>query len=319
MRSRKRFCPQFESLEDRRCFALALGFDRQGLLNSISEGASGQTAAAVMRVDDQGRLQVKEGNVDYGTHAVARSLSVQLSGQALVNRLDLDNHTLRTNLDVKLGDAAGGPAQFQILGGTGGDTGAAGRGTIAGNVHGRAGAGSQFFVFGEMGVARAHEVNITGSLFVNMGAGGDGFGPPDAVGSVGRPPAPATLNVGGDVTVLNSTVFVIAGSVGGELRVSSPDKAGFPGGFRPLGQLIVLGNFGRPFSLQGHASIKTGPGNDSISLENATLAKSLEISSGAGDDYVELANYDPDNGDGGIRDGPSPRARQRHTRSGCRQ
>ena len=60
-------------------------------------------------------------------------------------------------------------------------------------------------------------------------------------------------------------------------------------------QQVVLGNYGRPFELHGNATIRTGGGNDSISVENATLKRNLTISSGAGNDTIQLANSDPVN------------------------
>ena len=83
----------------------------------------------------------------------------------------------------------------------------------------------------------------------------------------------------------NANVFTIAGSIGGNLTFDSRSKSSF--------QQVVLGNFGRPFELHGNATIRTGGGSDSISVENATLRKNLTISSGAGNDTIELANSDP--------------------------
>ena len=92
----------------------------------------------------------------------------------------------------------------------------------------------------------------------------------------------------GNVDVRNASVFVIAGSVGGNVTVDSRSKSSV--------QWVVLGNYGRPFALTGNAVIRTGGGDDEISLQNATLRKNLSIYSGGGNDLVELANSDLTNG-----------------------
>jgi hypothetical protein len=294
---RRSFRPRFEALEPRLNMSVVLGFDGQQRLTSISEDALGQADAVSLVAQADGRVSVHEGAAALGTFVPARNLSISLGAvkPGLVNLLQLDNHTVKTNLDVNLQSPGGTPAptQFRVLGGK---VDVAGEGTIDGNVRVRGGAGNQFFVFGEFGKAVAHVVNVTGWLSADMGPGGESFpnGAPDAVASVGRPPAAgasgdiARVNVRGNVDVRNANVFTIAGSVGGNLMMDSRAKSSF--------QQVVLGNFGRPFTLNGNAVIRTGGGNDSIAVENATLRKNLSIDSGAGNDTIELANSDPNNG-----------------------
>ena len=183
------FRPRFEALEPRLTMSVVLGFDGQHRLASVSEDAQGQSAAVSLVTQADGRVSVSEGATSLGTFALARNLSISLGAvkPGLVNLLQLDNHTIKTNLDVNLQSPAGTPAptQFRILGGK---VDVAGEGTIDGNVRARGGAGNQYFVFGEMGKPVPHIVNVTGGLSADMGPGGENFpdsGPPDAVGSVG--------------------------------------------------------------------------------------------------------------------------------------
>jgi hypothetical protein len=285
-----------EHLEPRLALALDLSFDGAGRLIRIAEDSAGQSGDVTLLVNSAGKLNINDDGTDLGTFAVARNLSVSLGNvnPGLVDTLALDGNTLRTNLNVTLGDQDpdAPPTQFRILGG---QEGVADTGTINGFVLARAGTGDQFFLFGEQGEAVPHVVNITGFLNVDMGAGGEAGGAPEPVGTVGTPPAPSSLNVRGDVFVRNSTIFVIAGSVGGNLFVQSPNKIGTIPFLSDPGQLVVLGNFGRPFTVGGSAFIDTGAGDDSISAENTTINGSLFVHSGAGDDFLELANIDPEN------------------------
>ena len=190
-------------------------------------------------------------------------LSVSLSGHDYVNHawgmesrishdhlLQLDNHTVKTNLDVNLQSPGGTPAptQFRVLGGK---VDVAGEGTIDGNVRARGGAGNQYFVFGEMGKPVPHIVNVTGGLSADMGPGGENFpasGPPDAVGSVGIPPAAgaggdiARLNVRRNVDVRNTSVFVIA-VIWPRSLYAHEFVARLPGGWAVMGDPQVLAGY----------------------------------------------------------------------------
>ena len=296
MNRRARLRPSLECLESRLALALDLSFDGLGRLTRIAEDAAGQSGDVTLLVDSAGKLNINDDGSDLGTFAVAPNLSVSLGNvtPGLTNTLALDGNTLRTNLNVRLGDQDpdASPTQFRILGG---QEGIADTGTIKGFVVARAGTGDQSFLFGEQGEEVSHVVNITGFLNVDMGAGGEAGGAPEPVGTVGLPPSTSSLNVRGDVYVRNSTIFVIAGSVGGNLFVQSPNKVGTIPFLSDPGQLVVLGNFGRPITVGGSAFVDTGAGDDSISLENATINQSLFVHSGAGDDYLTLGNIDPDN------------------------
>jgi hypothetical protein len=293
-RNRRRL--SLESLEARRLMAVDLDFDGLGKLVRIGEDSAGQSGPVTMLVDRLGKLNVKDGDTDLGTYRVSPNLFISLGNvnPGLINVLQLDGHTLKTNLFVQLGDQApdAPPTQFRTLGGR---IDAADTGKIKGSVSAQAGTGDQFFIFGEQGKVLRHVTNITGSLHVDMGPGGEAGGAPEAVGSVGSPPSPAVLNVRRDVFVRNSTIFVMAGSVGGNLRVESPEKVGTIPWLGTPGQLVTLGNFGRPLSIGGNAVVRTGGGADSISTENATINGSLFVYSGAGDDLLELANIDASN------------------------
>ncbi len=289
----------FETLESREMMALDYDLDGAGRVIRVFEDGAGQTGAAVLLVQADGRLNMRDGAVDLGTFKVARNLSVSLSklNPELVNVLQLDGHTLKTNLNVTLGETIAHPlnpaTQFQILGGR---IDVAGTGTIDGNVRAAAGAGSQWFIFGQQERPLPHVTNITGSLDVDLGPGGEsGSLPPnqpEVSGSVGSAASPAFLHVGGNVHVKNSTIFVIAGSVGGNLIVESPNKVGTIPFLGSPGQLVTLGNFGRPLSIGGNVHVQTGGGADSISAENATIHGNLFVQSEAGDDYLEMGNRD---------------------------
>ena len=194
MRQHRSFRPSFENLESRLNMSVVLGFDGSDRLASVSEDAAGQDGPVSMVVQTDGRISISEGANSLGTFAPARNLAISLGAvkPGLVNRLQLNNQTLKTNLNVRLDSPSGSPAptQFLILGGT---VDVAGEGTIDGRVQAEGGAGNQFFVFGEFGKAVPHVVTVTGSLRADMGPGGENFpnGAPDAVASVGRPSATA--------------------------------------------------------------------------------------------------------------------------------
>ena len=142
---RRSFRPQFEALEPRLNMSVVLGFDGQQRLTSISEDALGQADAVSLVAQADGRVSVHEGATALGTFVPARNLSISLGAvkPGLVNLLQLDNHTVKTNLDVNLQSPAGTPAptQFRVLGGK---VDVAGEGTIDGNVRVRGGAGNQY-------------------------------------------------------------------------------------------------------------------------------------------------------------------------------
>src|SRR5262245_19440927 len=237
---------QVMPLEDRTVPTLIVDVNGAGALTAVREDADGQSAAVTLSVSPGNLMSVHEGAIDYGPFPVAEQLHIDLGTHSppLVNRLMLNDNTLRTDLDVDLGGQA---TQFRVIGGT------SEQATIDGNVQVRGSEGSQFFLFGELGSPTRHVTNITGSLSVDMGEGGGGKGPPEAVGTVGVPPDPSLANVDGNVTVRNSTIFVWAGRIGGNLTVDSPE---------PFDQQVFLGNFNRPMSVGGNVSIRTGGGAD---------------------------------------------------------
>src|SRR5262245_35302578 len=203
---------QVLALEDRTVPALVIDLNGTGALTSVREAATGQSEAVPVSVRPGNRMNVTEGTADLGTYPVARNMRVDLGthSSGFLNRLYLNDNVLRTNLSVNLD---GMFTQFETLGGT------SGLATIDGNVRVQGGGDSQLFLFGEFGETTPHVTNITGNLKTDMGPGANG--PPEAVGTVGNPPAPSFANVIGNVTVHNSTIFVWAGRIGGNLTVDS--------------------------------------------------------------------------------------------------
>jgi len=268
--------------------ALVLDVNGAGTLTAIHDGPTGQSDAVTLSVSPGNQINVKEGSVDLGTFPVGGRLLVDLGTHSapFVDRLMLNDNVLKTNLNVNLG---GGFTQFRVIGGT------SGLATIDGNVRVLGGDGSQFFLFGDLGQAVPYVTNITGNLKVDMGPGGDN-GPPEAVGTVGVPPTPAITNVGGNVTVRNSTIFVWAGRIGGNLTVES---------VKPLDQLVFLGNFNRPMSIGGNVSIHTGAGADHVALQSTLVAGNATINTGDGADLLQMGvgENDPDNV--GFNDAPA--------------
>ena len=140
MRQHRSFRPSFENLESRLNMSVVLGFDGSNRLASVSEDAAGQNGPVSMVVQTDGRISISEGANSLGTYAPARNLEISLGAvkPGLVNRLQLNNQTLKTNLSVRLDSPSGSPAptQFLILGGT---VDVAGEGTIDGHVRAEAG------------------------------------------------------------------------------------------------------------------------------------------------------------------------------------
>jgi hypothetical protein len=166
--------------------------------------------------------------------------------------------------------------------------------TIDGNIRVQGGDENQFFLFGEFGEATPHITNVTGSLKVDMGlATNSAFEP---VGTVGNPPAPSVANVAGDVTVLNSNIFVWAGRIGGNLTVDSR---------KPDNQLVFLGNYNRPMTIGGNVSIHTGLGSDHVAFQSTLVGGNTTVNTGGGNDQLQLAigENDPDNN--GFNDAPA--------------
>jgi len=282
---------QVASLENRLAPALLLDLNGAGQLTRIREAPSGQTDAAILSVSPGNLMTVQEGAMNYGTFRVAKSLSISLGNGAagLVNRLNLNDNLLQTNLNVDLGNQPiGPPTQFRILGGT---TGLA---TIDGNINVQAGSGSQFFLFGDLGAAVPHFTHVTGSMTIDMGQGGEG--PPEAVGTVGVPPLPSRADVDGNVVVQNSTIFVWAGRIGGHLTVDST---------KPADQLVILGNFNRPISVGGNVSVRTGDGIDEVDLQSALCLRNVVVDTEGGSDLLNFGIGENNPGDPGFNDAPA--------------
>lgn len=273
--------------EDRTVPALVFDITGAGVLNGIHEAMTGQSDAVTLSVLPGNRLNVHEGVTDLGNFPVGNRLRIDLGAQSggFVNRLVLSDNLLKTNLDINL---SGQFTQFEILGAT---TGVA---TIDGNVSVRGGADSQFFLFGELGAAIPYVTNITGNLKVDMGPGGDG--PPEAVGTVGIPPAPSFANVAGNVTVRNSTIFVWAGRIGGNLTVDSA---------KPINQRAFLGNYNRPMAIGGNVTIRTGDGADKVALQATLVGRNATIHTGGGDDQLQLGIGEDDEENIGYNDVPA--------------
>jgi len=279
---------QVVPFEDRTVPALVLDVNGAGVLTAVRDAVTGQSDAVTLSVSPGNQINVKEGSTDLGTFPVAANLLIDLGthSASFVDRLMLNDNVLKTNLRVNLG---GGFTQFRVIGGT------SGLATIDGNVRVQGGDGSQFFLFGEFGEPTAYVTNITGNLKVDLGPGGDN-GPPEAVGTVGSPPSPAIANVNGNVTVNNSTIFVWAGRIGGNLTVNSS---------KPADQLVFLGNYNRPMSIGGNVSIHTGPGADHLALQSTLVGRNATIDTGDGADLLQMGvgENDPDNA--GFNDAPA--------------
>ena len=271
---------QVVPFEDRTVPAILIDLNGAGQLTAVREPATGQIDEVTLSVVPGNRINVMEGSADKGTFPVAKNLRIALETHSsfLGNRLLLNDNVLKTNLRV---DLRGMATELDVIGGT------TGWATIDGNIHVTGGEGPQLFLFGAFGMATPYVTNVTGSITVDLGPGGN---PPipDAFGTVGRPPAPSSANVNGNVTVRNSTIFVWAGHVGGNLTVDSP---------KPIDQLVFLGNYNRPMSVGGNVSIRTGTGKDLVAFQATRVDHNATVNTGGGDDMVQFAvgENDPDN------------------------
>ena len=283
---------RIEQLEHRRLLAVTLDLDGGGRLRGVSTDDLGQTANITLTVRPDNRITVTEGTTDYGTFDVAKNLEIDLGDTAgvFVNRLDLNNNTLDANVRVRLGDAAI-LNQFRIT------TPGGGTGTLDGNLTVNGGDGADFITFGELGgqtVGRT--INVTGNVKIDTGGGGadpnvpDGP-PPDSVATGGfdlgsSDPQTGTvntiLNVGKNMTVENSTVLALRGSVAGNLRSDSSEK--------DVGQLVILGNFGLPFSVGKNVKIVTGNDDDRVDVQGAQIAGHFSLATNGGDDLIFVTN-----------------------------
>jgi hypothetical protein len=274
-------------LEDRTVPALVIDLNGAGALTAVREAASGQSDAVTLSVLPGNRMTVMEGASVIDTYTVAKNLHIDLGTHSmfLVNRLRLNDNLLKTNLRV---DLHGTQTQLEILGGT---TGLA---TIDGNIRVQCGDENQFFLFGEFGEATPHITNVTGSLKIDMGAATNGGFEP--VGTVGEPPAPSFANVAGNVTVLNSNVFVWAGRIGGNLTVDSS---------KPDNQLVFLGNYNRPMTIGGNVSIRTGLGFDHVAFQSTLVGGNTAVNTGGGNDTLQLAIGENEDDNAGFNDVPA--------------
>jgi len=282
---------QVVPFEDRTVPAVHVDLNGAGQLTGVRE-ISGQSEAVTLSVLPGNRITVMEGSANKGTFPVAENLRIELGTQTpfLDNRLLLNDSVLTTNLRV---DLRGRATEFDVIGGT------TGWATIDGNIHVTGGADSQLFLFGELGVATHYITNVTGSITVDLGPGGESPGPgfiPDAFGTVGVPPAPSSANVTGNVSVRNSTIFVWSGDIGGNLTVDSP---------KSINQLLFLGNFNRPMSVGGNVSIRTGAGKDLVAFQSTRVDHNATVNTGGGDDMVQFAAGENDPNDIGFNDVPA--------------
>jgi hypothetical protein len=273
--------PRVEAMEGRRLLTLVLGFDG-GRLDSIVARNGAQTADVTLTVQAGNKLKVTEGTAVRGTFTVAKKLSITLGDNdgGFLNRLDLNNRTLTADVSVRLGDT-NGLNQFHLT------TPSGGAGTLKGNFSFRGGdTGGEFVIFGERGDQTAvRTINVTGSVDVDMGGGGDdpnssdaNAGPPDAVATGGNGPTNSVLNVGGNMTVANSTVLALRGKIGGNLVSDSSAK--------PVGQLVILGNFSHPFTVGRNLTVKTGSAADDVEFQAITVKGNARIQTGYGNDKV---------------------------------
>ena len=269
---------EIHPLESRRLFALTLGVDGAGRLHSVTADDFAQTADVTLTAQPGNRLTVAEGSTVYGTFKVAPNLAVSLGDttDGFVNRLDLNNQTLQSNVRVTLGDT-GGLNQFRLT------TSPGGEGTLDGNYTVRGGdTGSEFLVFGDFGQTAPRTINVTGNVRVDAGGGGQDpdSGPPDAVATVGTGPNTSFLNVGRNLDVRGSTVLALSGSVGGNLSSDSADKA--------VGQLVILGNFGRTLDVGGNVRVATGGEGDDVFVQGISVGGNLDLASNGGADTISV-------------------------------
>lgn len=273
---------EIQALENRQMLALTLSVDGAGRLHRVTSEDFGQTADVTLTAQPGNRVTVAEGGTVYGTFPVAPNLNVSLgeTTDGFVNRLDLNDQTLRANVRVELG-ATQGVNQFGLT------TAPGGEGTLDGNYTVRGGdTGSEFLVFGDFGQTAPRTINVTGSVKVDAGGGGQdpNQGPPDAVASVGADANTTVLNVGRNMDVSGSTVLALAGSIGGNLMSDSSDKA--------VGQLVILGNFSRPFEMGGNIKVVTGDAGDTVVAQAASIGGNLDVRTGGGADTLIVTDDD---------------------------
>jgi hypothetical protein len=291
VRTRRQFRPILVALEDRTTPSLVVNLTRGGELKSVTADSAGQQADMTLNVLPGNQVQVLDGTADLGTFPVGRKLTISPGsvGASLVDRLVLNENALNTNLNIQLGsNPTGTTVQFQVLGGS---VGHGGTGTVNGNVSFKSGDGDQLFMFGEYNEPVGHLVNVNGSVGIDFGknysAGADGD-PVDAFfcagvvtySLLGQPnPVYTFANISGLLQVNNGTACDPVGTVGGDLKYSSP---------KSVAQTLTLGNNGMPFTLQGSLSVRTGDGPDLVSLRGADLRGKVTINTGNGDDTVLL-------------------------------
>jgi hypothetical protein len=141
-------------------------------------------------------------------------------------------------------------------------------------------------VFGDFGQTAPKTINVTGSVKVDAGGGGQdpNQGPPDAVATVGTGANTTFLNVGRNMDVSGSTVMALAGSVGGNLSSDSSGKA--------VGQLVILGNFGQPLAVGGNVRVATGDGADEVDVQGPSIGGNLDVRTNGGADTLIVTNSD---------------------------
>jgi len=271
-------------LEDRCTPTIFVGYDGQNNLN-ITAAAGAQTDALTVLVNGGNSVTVMEGAEVKGTYKLSHDLRIDLGDNTVgfINRLDLNNNKLTANVSVRLGNSVPfKPDQFRTT------TPLGGAGTLNGNLKIRAGDGSQSVRFGESGDQSAvRTINVTGSIDINMGAGGDlNSGPPDLVVTGGNDANNAQLNVGGDVLIMNATVAGIRGTVSGSLNIDSRIK--------PTPTLVLLGNFGLPLQVNGRLSVEMGDGDDLIQFQRLSVNGNALVNSRAGNDEIDFGLSDDD-------------------------
>jgi hypothetical protein len=291
MSARRRFRPVLVALESRVTPSLVVDLSRGGELKSVTADSAGQQAGLTLNVLPGNQVQVLDGTADLGTYPVGRKLTISPGsvGGSLVDRLVLNGNALNTNLNIQLGsNPTGTTVQFQVLGGS---VGVGGTGTVNGNIGFKSGDGDQLFMFGEYHEPVSHLVHVNGSVGIDFGrnysAGAEGD-PVDAFFCAGvvtynlfNQPNPifTFADISGLLQVNNGTACNPVGTVGGDLKYSSPKSAA---------QNLSIGYDGMPFTLLGSLSVRTGDGPDVVSLLGADLRGKVSINTGNGDDTVLL-------------------------------
>jgi hypothetical protein len=235
-----------------------------------------KTSESMTIVTGEGQDVVFVGSASIGDGSGADLLKINTGNGG--DGVKLKGATIHGNVDIQTyGALAEGNVDF-----VGFDAGDSGPTKVDGHVNVRTGGGDDLFFLGDPAYLPGFVAFRTnGSLVVDMGAGSDRLEMHNArIGDAAAASLDKDLVIRMGAGADSATLFNVNVQEYIDLQLHAADEAD--------ADIVALDHV---FAHNGDMSIRTGGGNDSISLANLTAYRNLFVEAGAGDDHLDLFDY----------------------------